>query len=132
MPQARKRVVELAREGRRLHVAGLEADVLDSGLGRLGDRAFDHALGDVHPVRVPGLADEPSQANRRVAETAADVEDAVPGPGRGPRERGLTVVAKAVDNEVAVLDPDVVQGPVPGLGGLDVVLDLTDRIGHRR
>jgi hypothetical protein len=41
------------------------------------------------------------------------------------------VLAKALGDNVAVLDPDVEQRTVPGVSRLDVVLELPDRVGTR-
>jgi hypothetical protein len=46
------------------------------------------------------------------------------------RERGFPVVAQPLGHDIAVLDPDVEQGAVPGLGRLDVVIDYADRVVH--
>jgi hypothetical protein len=58
-----------------------------------------------------------------------------PGPQRGTSDssgdRRLTVLAKALGDNVAVLDPDVEQRTVPGVSRLDVVLELPDRVGTR-
>ena len=43
------------------------------------------------------------------------------------RERALPVIAQPLGDDVAVLDPDVEQRAVPGLGRLDVVLEYPDR-----
>jgi hypothetical protein len=81
---------------------------------------------------VTGGADELREARRRVAKPAADVENAVALMGRVGRERRLAVIAQPLGDEVAVLDPDLEQGAVPGLGRLDVVLDLSDRVRYER
>jgi hypothetical protein len=117
-------------ELRHLDVAGSEADVLESGLRSLLDRRLDHPLRNVHPVRVTGGADDARKPYRRVAEPAADVEHAIALARRVGRERCLPVIAQPLGHDVAVLDPDVEQRAVPGLGRLDVVLDHPDRVLH--
>ena len=77
-----------------------------------------------------GGADEAREPHRRVSEPAADVEHAVALMRRVGHERALSMIAKSVGDHVAVLDPDVEQRAVPGLGGLDVVLDYPDRVIH--
>jgi hypothetical protein len=77
-------------------------------------------------------ADEPREPDRRVAEPTADIEHAVTLRGRAGQERRLAVTAHPLRHDVAVLHPDVEQRAVPGLGGLDVVLDHPDRVSHDR
>ena len=54
------------------------------------------------------------------------------GLGRVRRQRLLAVLSKPIGDDVAVGDPDVEEGPVPGLGRLDVVVDYPGSVPHMR
>ena len=77
------------------------------------------------------MRDEVGDPLSRVAEPAAAVEHVVTLARRVARERRLAVVAQPRDDDVAVLDLDVEERAVPGLGRLEVVLDYADRVRHR-
>jgi hypothetical protein len=77
-----------------------------------------------------GGADELREPSRGVTQAAADVEHTVALTWRAGRERAFPVFAQALRDDVPVLNPDVEERAVPGLGRLYVVLDDPDRVVH--
>ncbi len=113
--EAGEDVVVGAGEVGHLHVGRLEAHVLDTDLVGVRASGLDHALRNVNAVGVPFGTDDSGEPDRRVAQPAADVEDAIARLGRDFRQRRLSVIGQTPGDDVAELDPAVVEDPVPGL-----------------
>ena len=123
-PHPREDVVVGTAEVGDLGVGDDEAGVGDSGLLGLARGGLEERRRDVDADRLALGPDQLGQAPGRVAEAAADVENAVSGARWAQVDRGVAVGAEALGDDVAIGQEALEERPVPGLDRL--------RVGRRR
>src|SRR4051794_39884296 len=123
---AREGHVVGAAEGVRLDVGPLEARVGDAQPGRLAPRGLDELRSGVHADRLTLCAHQPGDPLRRVAEPAADVDDALAPLRRVQRQPRLAVRAETGGDDLAKLHKTVIERPIPRLDRL--IVGVLDRI----
>ena len=113
--------VERGPGQRNLGVAAREAQVLDPGLLAVSLRGGQEGVAAVHAHDLAFGPDDLGELDRGVAEPAADVEHAVPGPHRQLGEHHLAVTGQPLDENVAKADEFGRQDLVPKSHGLGVL-----------